>query len=40
MGDFLYDTPTIMLEGGLKVAAYEEFGPGGHILAVVGEKAV
>jgi ubiquinone/menaquinone biosynthesis C-methylase UbiE len=40
MGDFLYDVPAIMLEGGLKIAAFEEFGPGGHIRAVVGEKAV
>lgn len=37
-GDFLYDIPAIMEEGGLKVMVFEEFGPGNHIRAVVGEK--
>lgn len=37
-GDFLYNIPQIMQEEGLKVTAFEEFGPGKHIRAVVGEK--
>jgi ubiquinone/menaquinone biosynthesis C-methylase UbiE len=38
MGDFLYDQPAVMQEAGLQVAVYEEFGPGSHIRAVVGEN--
>lgn len=38
MGDFLYDQPAMMLEAGLEVTTYEEFGPGSHIRAVVGAK--
>lgn len=39
MGDFLYDQPAMMQAAGLEVAAFEEFGPGKHIRAVVGVKA-
>jgi demethylmenaquinone methyltransferase/2-methoxy-6-polyprenyl-1,4-benzoquinol methylase len=38
LGDFLYDIPAVMADGGLKVVACNEFGPGKHIRAVVGEK--
>jgi ubiquinone/menaquinone biosynthesis C-methylase UbiE len=38
MGDYLYDFPALMSAGGLKVTICEEFGPGRHIRAVVGEK--
>ncbi|MBN1121162.1 MAG: class I SAM-dependent methyltransferase [Anaerolineae bacterium] len=37
-GDFLYDVPAIMESGGLTVTTFEEYGPGNHIRAVVGEK--
>ncbi len=38
VGDFLYDQPALMRQAGLTVTLYEEFGPGDHIRAVVGEK--
>jgi len=38
MGDFLYDLPQLMTTAGLTVTVFEEFGPGNHIRAVVGEK--
>ena len=38
MGDFLYDQAAMMQAAGLEVVTYEEFGPGNHIRAVVGEK--
>ena len=38
MGDYLYDFPALMLGVGLNVTRCEEFGPGRHIRAVVGEK--
>ena len=38
MGDFLYDVPSLMADAGLTVTAREDFGPGRHIVAVVGEK--
>lgn len=37
-GDFLYDQPAMMDEAGLLVTNVEEFGPGRHIRAVVGQK--
>ncbi len=37
-GDFLYDQPTLMQVAGLEVVTFEEFGPGQHIQAIVGEK--
>lgn len=40
MGDFLYDQPALMREAGLEMVVYEEFGPGDHIRAVVGQKPV
>lgn len=39
MGDFLYDQPALMREAGLRVVHYQEFGPGRHIRAIVGQKA-
>jgi ubiquinone/menaquinone biosynthesis C-methylase UbiE len=39
MGDYLYDIPAMMQDAGLTVTVYEEFGPGKHIRAVVGEKS-
>lgn len=38
MGDFLYDQPAMLREAGLEVVTFEEFGPGNHIRAVVGQK--
>jgi ubiquinone/menaquinone biosynthesis C-methylase UbiE len=38
MGDYLYDFPALMSTAGLKVTLCEDFGPGRHIRAVVGEK--
>ena len=38
MGDYLYDIPAMMNAAGLEVKTFEEFGPGQHIRAVVGEK--
>jgi ubiquinone/menaquinone biosynthesis C-methylase UbiE len=38
MGDYLYDFPALMNAAGLTVTTCEEFGPGRHIRAVVGEK--
>lgn len=38
MGDTLYDQPLLMREAGLEVVVCEEFGPGDHIRAVVGQK--
>lgn len=38
MGDFLYDQPALMQDAGLTVTTCQEFGPGNHIRAVVGEK--
>jgi ubiquinone/menaquinone biosynthesis C-methylase UbiE len=38
MGDFLYDQPAMMEAAGLQVITFEEFGPGHHIRATVGEK--
>jgi ubiquinone/menaquinone biosynthesis C-methylase UbiE len=40
MGDFLYDQPLLMKQAGLNVVSFEEFGPGCHIKAAVGEKPV
>lgn len=39
MGDTLYDQPTLMTDGGLRVTVFTEFGPGNHIRAVVGQRA-
>lgn len=39
MGDFLYDQPALMCQAGLEVDAFEEFGPGRHLRAVVGVKS-
>lgn len=39
VGDFLYDQPAMMAEAGLLVTNFQEFGPGRHIRAVVGQKA-
>ncbi len=36
MGDYLYDQPALMQAVGLEVVAFEEFGPGRHIRALVG----
>ena len=38
LGDFLYDQPLLMQEAGLEVTVFEEFGPGDHIRAIVGQK--
>ncbi len=38
LGDFLYDQPALMADAGLEVTTFQEFGPGRHIRAVVGEK--
>lgn len=38
LGDFLYDQRLLMVEAGLEVCVSEEFGPGDHIRAVVGQK--
>ncbi len=38
MGDFLYDQPAMMQDAGLDVVVFEEFGPGRHIRATVGQK--
>ena len=38
MGDFLYNQPRLMQEAGLQVTVFEEFGPGDHIRAIVGQK--
>jgi ubiquinone/menaquinone biosynthesis C-methylase UbiE len=38
MGDYLYDFPALMADAGLRVSQFEEFGPGDHIRAVVGER--
>lgn len=38
MGDFLYDQRALMEASGLKVVEFEEFGPGRHIRAVIGER--
>ncbi|MCB9420215.1 MAG: methyltransferase domain-containing protein [Ardenticatenaceae bacterium] len=38
MGDFLYDQPQMMKMAGLEVTTFEEFGPGKHIRAIVGQK--
>jgi len=38
MGDFLYDLPQMITAVGLTLTAFEEFGPGNHIRAVVGQK--
>lgn len=38
LGDFLYDQPQLMQTAGLTVTVFEEFGPGNHIRAVVGQK--
>jgi ubiquinone/menaquinone biosynthesis C-methylase UbiE len=38
MGDYLYDQPALLAQAGLNMIAFDEFGPGRHIRAVVGEK--
>lgn len=38
MGDFLYDQRSLMHAAGLEVVEFEEFGPGRHVRAVVGER--
>jgi hypothetical protein len=38
MGDFLYDQRSMIQAAGLNVSQFEEFGPGRHIRAVVGER--
>jgi ubiquinone/menaquinone biosynthesis C-methylase UbiE len=38
MGDYLYDFPVLMADAGLRVSAFEEFGPGHHIRVIVGER--
>jgi ubiquinone/menaquinone biosynthesis C-methylase UbiE len=38
MGDFLYNQPALMQQTGLKIVVFEEFGPGKHIRAIVGQK--
>jgi ubiquinone/menaquinone biosynthesis C-methylase UbiE len=38
MGDFLYDLPQMMRAAGLELSVFEEYGPGDHIRAVVGQK--
>jgi ubiquinone/menaquinone biosynthesis C-methylase UbiE len=38
MGDYLYDFPALMADSGLRVTAFEEFGPGRHIRVVVGQR--
>ena len=38
MGDYLYDFPILMSAAGLTVVTCQEFGPGRHIRALVGEK--
>jgi ubiquinone/menaquinone biosynthesis C-methylase UbiE len=38
MGDYLYDFPALMADSGLRVSAFEEFGPGNHIRVVVGQR--
>jgi len=38
MGDYLYDFPALMSAAGLNVTLCDEFGPGRHIRAIVGEK--
>lgn len=38
LGDFLYDQPAMMRAAGLKLLAFNEFGLGRHIRAVVGLK--
>lgn len=38
MGDYLYNQPQMMQDAGLVVTTLEEFGPGDHIRAVVGQK--
>ncbi len=38
MGDYLYDLPALMRDCELAVTACDEYGPGRHIRAVVGEK--
>ncbi len=37
-GDYLHDQPALMQAAGLTVTTFEEYGPGKHIRAVVGEK--
>lgn len=39
LGDFLYDQPALMRQAGLEVVTFDEFGPGRHIRAVVGERS-
>lgn len=38
MGDFLYNQPELMREAGLEVTVFDEYGPGNHIRAIVGQK--
>jgi ubiquinone/menaquinone biosynthesis C-methylase UbiE len=38
MGDYLYDQPALMSTAGLRVDTFEEFGPGHHIRAIVGQR--
>ena len=38
MGDYLYDQPVLMAQAGLNVITFQEFGPGRHIRAAVGQK--